>query len=70
MEPVLDKLNAFAKSGQDFFDGLFRRRNPVFAISLFLASWGLCEFFSLFLLLVNFRLKSLNGCREKRSLIS
>ncbi|XP_061359294.1 uncharacterized protein LOC133303399 [Gastrolobium bilobum] len=32
MEPVglvFDQLKAFAKSGQDFFDGLFRRRNPI-----------------------------------------
>ena len=33
MEPVgivFDKLKAVAKTGQDFFDGLFpRRRNPV-----------------------------------------
>ncbi|CAJ1975309.1 unnamed protein product [Sphenostylis stenocarpa] len=29
MEPVLEKLNAFTKSGQDFLDGVFRRRNPI-----------------------------------------
>lgn len=29
MEPLWEQLNAIAKSGQDFFDGLFGRRNPV-----------------------------------------
>ncbi|KAI5402789.1 uncharacterized protein LOC127083834 [Lathyrus oleraceus] len=28
MEPVFDQFKAFAKSGHDFFDGVFRRRNP------------------------------------------
>ncbi|KAL9312575.1 hypothetical protein ACSQ67_018027 [Phaseolus vulgaris] len=29
MEAVFEKLNAFTKSGQDFLDGVFRRRNPI-----------------------------------------
>lgn len=29
MEPVWEQLHAIAKSGQSFFDGLFRRRNPI-----------------------------------------
>ncbi|KAL5073847.1 hypothetical protein RYX36_012831 [Vicia faba] len=28
MEPVLEQFKAFAKSGHDIFDGVFRRRNP------------------------------------------
>ncbi|BAT77670.1 uncharacterized protein HKW66_Vig0094260 [Vigna angularis] len=29
MEAALEKFNAFTKSGQDFVDGVFRRRNPI-----------------------------------------
>jgi len=75
MEAVLEKINAFTKSGQDFLDGVFRRRNPVFSLMFWDCASSLafihCVFFFFFERLFtvcngNFRLKSLNGCREKR----